>query len=311
MKKKIAAIITNYRTNEKDLINDVAKDLMDRGYNLYSSHSRYYYDAKGNIATAYGDILETQSIDPDLAVVVFKEPKVGSPHLNRNINYCVENDIPVVFSSPPPSIITLSGSMKFARSIQDYASKLTDDGHIVLTPQHLEKHVLATQKDIEHEENLSEDEIENLHRIHNKKIDMSHTMIVVTENGYYGKDTEREINYAHNCSDCKIQYYDALHHTNIHRTPATMDRLYGMMPATLIEIRKTFVSGTGLPIFIETGSYGWTVNMGDCGSLYEDIDGTPEENLNRAINQMKHYFPKAHEVPVDYFAKSCDKGSIG
>lgn len=139
MKKKIAAIITNYRTNEKDLINDVAKDLMGRGYNLYSSHSRYYYDAEGNIATVYGDILETQSIDPDLAVVVFKEPKVGSPHLNRNISYCVENDIPVVFSSPPPPIITLSGSMKFARSIQDYASKLTDDGHIVLTPQHLEK----------------------------------------------------------------------------------------------------------------------------------------------------------------------------
>lgn len=210
---------------ERALIESVANDLAKHQYAVVVPFQYEYYNSKKQLVDMSDDCMKENLRDSDVAVVIVHndpntpsyECAVGSAFMNQYINYCVENDINVVFTTGPSdkkvseimSIITISGSMKFAQTIQDYVSRLTHAGYIVLVPQHLEKWVHAAKNGYKYNENLSEDEIENLHRIHNKKIEMSRAMIVVTENGYYGDDTKREIGYARSKS-IPVHIYDAI-----------------------------------------------------------------------------------------------------
>ena len=82
-------------------------------------------------------------------------------------------------------VVTLCGSMRFARQMQEIALELeVKQGYCVLTPVG-EKMVQPSEK-----------EIEKLAQAHFKKIDMSDAVYVVNIGGYIGESVSREVCYA-------------------------------------------------------------------------------------------------------------------
>ena len=61
-----------------------------------------------------------------------------------------------------------------------------------------------------------------------------------------------------------------------------MRRFFGLMPSASIEISKKFKDKSGFVITIDAGKEGWTVIYADSSTNYEDIEGTAEENFERA-----------------------------
>lgn len=84
-------------------------------------------------------------------------------------------------------IITLCGSRKFIGTFRAISRGLTLSKYVVLTPAIFD-HDIATEP--------SPDEIEIYHMIHYQKMRMSDIIIVISIDGYIGKDTQREIDYA-------------------------------------------------------------------------------------------------------------------
>ena len=82
-------------------------------------------------------------------------------------------------------IVTLCGSMRFAKQMQEIALRLeAEQGDCVLTP---------VGEKIAHP---SQREIENLAQAHFKKIDMSDAVYIVNIDGYIGESVSRELRYA-------------------------------------------------------------------------------------------------------------------
>ena len=82
-------------------------------------------------------------------------------------------------------VVTLCGSMKFSKQMQEIALELeVKQGYCVLTPVG-EKTVQASEK-----------EIEKLAQAHFKKIDMSDAVYIVNIGGYIGESVSREVCYA-------------------------------------------------------------------------------------------------------------------
>ena len=82
-------------------------------------------------------------------------------------------------------VVTLCGSMRFARQMQEIATELEiNQGYCVLTP--------VGEKTV----HLSENEIEKLAQAHFKKIDMSDAVYIVNIGGYIGESVSREVSYA-------------------------------------------------------------------------------------------------------------------
>lgn len=82
-------------------------------------------------------------------------------------------------------VVTLCGSMRFARQMQEIALELeVKQDYCVLTPVG-EKMVQPSEK-----------EIEKLAQAHFKKIDMSDAVYVVNIGGYIGESVSREVCYA-------------------------------------------------------------------------------------------------------------------
>ena len=82
-------------------------------------------------------------------------------------------------------VVTLCGSMRFARQMQEIALELEiKKGYCVLTP--------VGDKSVK----PSEKEIEKLAQAHFKKIDMSDAVYVVNIGGYIGESVLRELCYA-------------------------------------------------------------------------------------------------------------------
>lgn len=91
-------------------------------------------------------------------------------------------------SSNREKIITLCGSFKFAGAFKSERDRLTLEGNVVLMPATFESGINM--------EDLSEDKIRHLHRIHYRKIEMSDEIHIICPGGYVGEDTQREIDYA-------------------------------------------------------------------------------------------------------------------
>ena len=82
-------------------------------------------------------------------------------------------------------VVTLCGSMRFSKQMQEIALELeVKQGYCVLTPVG-EKMVQPSEK-----------EIEKLAQAHFKKIDMSDAVYVVNIGGYIGESVSREVCYA-------------------------------------------------------------------------------------------------------------------
>ena len=65
-----------------------------------------------------------------------------------------------------------------------------------------------------------------------------------------------------------------------------MDRFFGMMPVSEIEITKNYKDQDGLGISIDAGKNGWTVRWADHSSNYKDVVATAEENFKEAYNSV-------------------------
>ena len=82
-------------------------------------------------------------------------------------------------------VVTLCGSMRFARQMQEIALELeAKQGYCALTP--------VGAKIVQ----PSEEEIEKLAQAHFKKIDMSDAVYIVNIGGYIGESVSRELRYA-------------------------------------------------------------------------------------------------------------------
>lgn len=91
-------------------------------------------------------------------------------------------------------IITLCGSVRFKELFDEYNKKLTLGGNVVFscgcwTQQKGE------DKGKEYEE-VTPKTKEMLDRIHKRKIELSDSIFVLNKNGYIGKSTHSEIEYA-------------------------------------------------------------------------------------------------------------------
>lgn len=82
-------------------------------------------------------------------------------------------------------VITLCGSMRFFREMQEIAIELeTKHGYCAITP------IGDTNM------MLSEETIENLAKAHYKKIDISDAVYIVNIGGYIGEAVSKELRYA-------------------------------------------------------------------------------------------------------------------
>lgn len=84
-------------------------------------------------------------------------------------------------------VITLCGSTKFKDEFNKVNKKLTLKGNIVISVG-----VFAHSDNIV----LSSNTKEMLDEIHKKKIDMADEIFVINKNGYIGRSTKSEIDYA-------------------------------------------------------------------------------------------------------------------
>lgn len=83
-------------------------------------------------------------------------------------------------------VVTISGSMRFAKEMRRIARKLeTKEGICALQ---------AVYDDDKENETL--DELERIYACHIKKIDLSDALYVVNIGGYIGEATKNEISYA-------------------------------------------------------------------------------------------------------------------
>ncbi len=94
-------------------------------------------------------------------------------------------------------IITMCGSLKFKDEIMRKAEELELDGNCVLSV------IYPTRSD---KDSYSEEELEILSKMHNKKIALADAIYVVDVNGYIGKSTKEEIEYAKSLGK-EIIYY--------------------------------------------------------------------------------------------------------
>jgi hypothetical protein len=86
-------------------------------------------------------------------------------------------------------IITLCGSTKFKSRFEQAMKDETRKGHIVLTVGwygHCDSEL------------MSDEEKEQLDKLHLDKIEMSDEVLVINPNGYIGESTRREIEFANN-----------------------------------------------------------------------------------------------------------------
>lgn len=84
-------------------------------------------------------------------------------------------------------IITLCGSSKFKKEFRKIESELALKGNLVISLS-----LFAHYDKI----NLLNSEKELLDKIHFKKIELSDKIFVINKNGYIGKSTRKEIEYA-------------------------------------------------------------------------------------------------------------------
>lgn len=91
--------------------------------------------------------------------------------------------------------LTICGTAKVRKLKEKYQAYYTIKNNLVFMPVNY----LEIKKEVETSEEAIQRNAENLAKIHDKKIDLSEGIIVVSDDtGYFGSHTLREINYAHN-----------------------------------------------------------------------------------------------------------------
>ena len=97
-------------------------------------------------------------------------------------------------------IITICGSYKFKQEMIKIAEQLTLEGNCVLMPNELSR---------PNKESYTQEEATMIDKMHKEKIKLSDAILVVNVNGYIGKSTNSEIEYAKSLNK-EILYYTDL-----------------------------------------------------------------------------------------------------
>lgn len=82
-----------------------------------------------------------------------------------------------------PTVVCLCGSLRFQRLFQSERRRLTSLGVIVLGPEEINEELTPSRR-------------EALGELHLRRIDLADEVRVVSEGGYIGSATRREIEYA-------------------------------------------------------------------------------------------------------------------
>lgn len=69
-----------------------------------------------------------------------------------------------------------------------------------------------------------------------------------------------------------------------------MRRFCGMMPASEVKKRKTFIDPIDLKITIEAGPKGWTIMYADGSTEFKDVEDTTENNFDAAYAHALTHF---------------------
>jgi hypothetical protein len=104
-------------------------------------------------------------------------------------------------------VITLCGSTKFKKQFREAETAITLSGNIVISVGFFEQSEGIT---------ITEEQEKLFEKIHLRKIDMADEILVIDVNGYIGKSTRNEIEYARSKGK-KVNFYSQgyLHTENI------------------------------------------------------------------------------------------------
>lgn len=98
-------------------------------------------------------------------------------------------------------VITVCGSYKFRKEMNDITEKMALKGNCMLTPIDLTKH---------NKEAYTKEECLTLGKMHKDKIKLSDAILVVNVDGYIGNSTKSEIEYAKSLNKEIIYYTDLI-----------------------------------------------------------------------------------------------------
>lgn len=116
-----------------------------------------------------------------------------------NDGYCPEHRALIDQHTPKrPQIVVLCGSTRFYHEFQKANYELTMQGKIVLSVGFY-PHAKAESR---HGEGIGHDSVEKvaLDELHKRKIDLADRVLVLNIDGYIGKSTRSEIQYAAACN---------------------------------------------------------------------------------------------------------------
>ena len=75
-----------------------------------------------------------------------------------------------------------------------------------------------------------------------------------------------------------------------------MKRMFGLMPVDEVEKEMIFKDESELKIIVQAGPHGYSIIYADCSAEGEDIDGTTDENIERAKKILNSHFSNLTEV---------------
>ena len=133
----------------------------------------------------------------------------------------------------PKELIALIGSRKFIDVFNDVANKLSSEGNIVFTPDIFS----------EDTEKLHWKTIKAYEDLYNFKIKLSSKVIVINKDGYIGKDTQREIDYANRLGKV-IEYYEPVTKSNKNPIKSFKNDIKGCENEKLIPAAVNFVESS-------------------------------------------------------------------
>ncbi len=102
-------------------------------------------------------------------------------------------------------VITVCGSLRFQREMEEIALKLELEGNCVLLP------IFPINGD---KDNYTEEEMNILGKMHYERIKISDAILVVNVDNYIGSSTKSEIEYAKSLNKEIMYYMDFSNNTN-------------------------------------------------------------------------------------------------
>ena len=97
------------------------------------------------------------------------------------------------------TVITVCGSYKFKKEMNEITEKMALKGNCMLTPIELTK---------PNKEAYTKEEALMIDKMHKEKIKLSNTILVVNVGGYIGNSTKSEIEYAKSLNKEVLYYTD-------------------------------------------------------------------------------------------------------